>query len=163
MAEPSIYNLEVKDLSGKPVKLSAYKGKTLLIVNTATKCGLTPQLDALQKVYEKYKGKGLEILGFPSNSFMQEPKEGSDIGQACAINYGVTFKMFEKNAVRGSNAQPLYKLLKKETGYAPIWNFQKYLVDKNGKIVDWFNPWRHPLDAKLTAAIEKCLKTPVES
>lgn len=76
----SIYDLEVKDLKGKPVKLSAYKGKTLLIVNTATKCGLTPQLDALQKVYEKYKGDGLEILGFPSNSFMQEPKEGKELG-----------------------------------------------------------------------------------
>lgn len=153
----SIHSLEVKDLAGKPVKLSTYKGKTLLIVNIASKCGLFPQMKGLQKLEDKYKDKGFEILAFPSNSFMQEPKNGAALSEVCEVNYGVTFKLFQKNPVRGTSAQPLYKLLKEETGHSPYWNFQKYLVDKNGQVVDWFNPWRSPLDAKITDAIEKCL------
>lgn len=162
----SIYDFEVKDLSGKTVKLSAYKGKVLLIVNTASACGLTPQLDSLQKLYDKYKNKGFEILGFPSSQFAgQEPLNGSDIQSFCSVNYGVQFKIFAKNKVKGDGAQPVYKYLAGESkvlGFNnyPVWNFQKYLIDRNGKVADWFNPWRLPDNDKIAEAIEKCLNTP---
>ncbi len=159
----SIYDFEVKDLTGKPVKLEQYKGKVLLVVNIASKCGLTPQLKGLEKIYKQYKEKGFEILAFPSNDFMQEPKEGADIAEFCSINYGVDFKVFEKGKVKGDNAQPVYQYLGGNTkrfglfNNYPVWNFQKYLVDKNGRVVDWFAPWKKPEDAKITAEIEKCL------
>lgn len=159
----SIYDFEVKDISGKTVKLSDYKGKVVLIVNTATGCGLTPQLDTLQKMYDKYKPQGFEILGFPSNDFAQEAKDGASITEFCQVNYGVQFKIFAKNKVKGSNAQPLFKYLAEETKVAffnnyPIWNFQKYLIGRDGKVADWFNPFKTPDNAKITEAIEKCLK-----
>ncbi len=162
----SIYDFEVKGLDGKPVKLYAYKGKVLLIVNIASKCGLTPQLEGLQKLYEKYKGKGFEILAFPSNQFAgQQPENGSVIQDFCSVNYGVQFKVFDKGKVKGKDAQPLYQYLAKETGNLlrsnyPVWNFQKYIIDRNGKAVDWFNPWKLPNDDKITEVIEKCLNTP---
>ena len=164
MAE-SIYDFEVKGLNGASVKLADYKGKVLLIVNIASKCGQTPQLDTLQKLYEKYEPKGLEILAFPSNDFAQEPKEGDKIQEFCTRNYGVQFRIFAKNKVKGDGAQPLFKYLAKETGNIlrnnyPIWNFQKYIVDRNGKVVDWFNPWKYPDNDKITELIEKCLNTP---
>ena len=160
----SIYDFEVKDLAGKTVKLSDYKGKVLLIVNIASKCGLTPQLDTLQKVYEKYKSQGFEILGFPSNQFAgQEPLNGNDIKDFCSVNYGASFKIFAKDKVKGSTAQPVYKHLAEEASIFglknyPVWNFQKYLIDKNGKLADWFSPWKVPDNDKITEAIEKCLK-----
>lgn len=160
----SIYNFEVKGLNGKPVKLSAYKGKVLLIVNTASKCGQWFQMKDLQKIYERYKGEGFEVLGFPSNSFSQEPKNASEIGEACEVNFGVGFKMMEKNSVLGPSAQPLYKYLRKEAGMFPMWNFHKYLVDRNGKVVAWYNPFKRAVDASITEQIEKCLKErPVEN
>ena len=160
----SIYDFEVKDLAGKAVKLSDYKGKVLLIVNIASKCGLTPQLDALQKVYEKYNKQGFEILGFPSNQFAgQEPLNGNDIKEFCSVNYGATFKIFAKDKVKGTDEQPVYIYLAKEAsvfGFKnyPVWNFQKYLIDKNGNVADWFSPWNVPDSDKITEAIEKCLK-----
>jgi glutathione peroxidase len=163
-----IYDFEVTDLGGKQVKLANYKGKVLLIVNIASKCGLTPQLNGLERTYEKYKDQGFEILGFPSNDFMQEPKDGNNIQEFCTVNYGVQFKIMAKNKVKGSEAQPLYKYLANETRQLlrknyPIWNFQKYLIDRNGRVADWFNPWKTPGDAKITEAIEKCLaQKPVE-
>ena len=162
MAE-SIYEYEVKDLGGKPVKLEQYKGKVLLVVNIASKCGLTPQLDGLEKLYQQYKSKGFEILAFPSNDFMQEPKEGDKISEFCQVNYGVDFKIFEKGKVKGSGAQPVYQYLGTHTkrlglfNNYPIWNFQKYLVNKNGRVVTSFNPWKKPEDAKIAEGIEKCL------
>ncbi len=158
----SVYDYSVKDLSGKTVKLSDYKGKVLLIVNIASKCGQTPQLDTLQKLYEKYKDKGFEILAFPSNDFMQEPNEGGDITEFCKVNYGVTFKVFAKGPVRGAKAPDLYRFLAGETGGFlrkgyPLWNFHKYLINRTGEVVDWFNPWKWPDDDKITALIEKCL------
>ncbi len=165
----SIYDFEVKGLNGKTVKLSDYKGKVLMIVNIASKCGNTPQLDTMQKLYEKYKSKGFEILAFPSNDFAQEPGSGGEIQEFCSVNYGVQFKIFEKNKVRGNGAQPLFKYLAAETKNAlfnnyPIWNFQKYIVDRNGKVVDWFNPWKLPNDDKITETVEKCLaQKPVEN
>ncbi|MES2621166.1 MAG: glutathione peroxidase [Bacteroidota bacterium] len=166
----SIYDFEVKDLSGKTVKLSNYKGKVLLIVNTASACGLTPQLDGLQKLYEKYRDSGFEILGFPSSQFAgQEPLKGDAIQEFCSVNYGVQFKIFAKNKVKGSEAQPVYKFLARKASVLglsnyPIWNFQKYLIDRNGKLADWFNPWKIPDNDKIAEAIEKCLNaTPVEN
>ncbi|MDB5283978.1 MAG: Peroxiredoxin [Bacteroidota bacterium] len=159
----SIYDFEVKDLAGKSVKLSDYKGKVLLIVNIASKCGNTPQLGGLETIYEKYRGQGFEILAFPSNDFMQEPKEGANIEQFCTKNYGVQFKVFEKGHVRGKSATDLYKYLTDQSSFGfmkapPIWNFQKYLVDRKGKVVDFFNPWKAPDSAKITESIENCLK-----
>ena len=162
----SIYDFTVNDLAGKPVKLSAYKGKVLLIVNIASKCGLTPQLDGLQKLYENYHDKGFEILAFPSNQFAgQQPESGSAIQDFCTVNYGVQFKVFDKGKVKGKEAQPLYKYLATETANMvrdnyPVWNFQKYVIDRNGKVVDWFNPWKTPESDKITEVIEKCLNTP---
>lgn len=158
----SIYDFEVKDLAGKPVKLAKYKGKVLLIVNIASKCGNTPQLDGLEHLYEKYKDQGFDILAFPSNDFMQEPKEGGDIQEFCSVNYGVQFKIFEKGKVRGSNAQPLYQFLAEKAKVGPLknypfWNFQKYVIDRNGNVADYFNPWKQPENAKITDVIEKCL------
>jgi glutathione peroxidase len=160
----SIYDFEVKGLDGKSAKLADYKGKVLLIVNIASKCGQTPQLGTLEKLYEKYRDKGFEILAFPSNDFAQEPKEGDKIQEFCTRNYGVQFPVFEKNKVRGASAQPLYQYLAKQTGNLlrtnyPIWNFQKYIVDRNGRVVDWFNPWKWPDNDKITEVIEKCLNT----
>ncbi len=159
----SIYDFEVKGLDGKTVKLSDYKGKVLLIVNTASACGLTPQLDTLQKLYDKYQAKGFEILAFPSDQFAgQEPLKGDAIQEFCSVNYGVKFKILAKNKVKGNEAQPVYKYLAEQSkvlGFNnyPIWNFQKYLIDRNGKVADWFNPWKLPDNDKIADAIENCL------
>lgn len=158
----SIYDFEVKDLAGKTVKLADYKGRVLLIVNIASECGLTPQLGKLEKLYEKYKERGFEILAFPSNDFKQEPENNNGILQFCSDKYGVKFKIFNKDKVRGSGAQPLYKYLavQKPLGFIknyPIWNFHKYIIDRNGRVVDYFMPWKWPDDEKLTGSIEKCL------
>ena len=114
-------------------------------------------------MYEKYKPQGFEILGFPSNDFAQEAKEGAKITEFCQVNYGVQFKIFAKNKVKGSDAQPLYKYLAEQTKVAffnnyPIWNFQKYLIGRDGKVADWFIPFKSPDNAKITEAIENCLK-----
>jgi glutathione peroxidase len=164
MKASSVYDFEVQDLAGRKVKLSDYRGKVLLIVNTATACGLTPQLNGLQKLYEKYKERGFEVLGFPSAQFAgQEPRKGDAIQEFCEVNFGVGFKIMGKGKVKGDEAQPLFKYLAKETRQLflrnnyPVWNFQKYLVDRNGKVVDYFIPWTLPNDDKIAAAIEKCL------
>jgi glutathione peroxidase len=162
----SIYEIEVTDASGKKTKLSDYKGKVLLIVNVASKCGFTPQYEQLQKIYEKYQPKGLEILAFPSNDFAQELTNDNSIQQFCMVNYGVTFKVFSKGKVKGKNAQPLYHFLATNSkrffvSNYPFWNFQKFLIDKNGKVADWFTPWTRPDSDKITEAIEKCLNTVV--
>jgi glutathione peroxidase len=166
----SIYDFEAKGLDGRIVKLSDYSGKVLLIVNIASQCGLTPQLTGLEELYEKYRNRGFEILGFPSNEFAgQMPETGNAIGEFCSKNYGTQFKIFEKGKVKGSHAQPIYQYLASETKQVfrnnyPIWNFQKYLIDRNGKVADWFNPWKLPDNDKIAEAIEKCLNTsPVEN
>ncbi|MFN8322407.1 MAG: glutathione peroxidase [Chitinophagales bacterium] len=158
------YDFEVKDITGKTMNLADYKGKVLMIVNIASKCGLTPQLDGLQAIYKKYRPQGFEILAFPSNQFAgQEPLNDDAIQNFCAINYGVTFRVFEKGLVKGKDAQPLYQYLAKETGNLlrknyPVWNFQKYVIDKNGNVADWFAPWTTPESDKISESIEKCLK-----
>ena len=142
----SVYDFECERLNGKQETLDAYKGKVLLIVNTASKCGFTPQFEGLEKLYGDLKDKGLEILGFPCNQFgKQDPGSNDEIGEFCQINYGVSFPMFAKIDVNGANEAPLYTHLKKEKpglmGTKGVkWNFTKFLVDKDGKVVKRFAP-----------------------
>lgn len=134
----SVYDFMMKNIDGKDVSLSEYKGKVLLIVNTASECGYTPQYEGLEKLYEKYKDKGFEILAFPCNQFGgQEPGSNEDIKKFCSTKYSVTFPLFGKIDVNGENAAPLYKYLKSEKSGLITdnikWNFTKFLIDKNGK------------------------------
>lgn len=144
----SIYDIEVALENGETYKLDRYDGKTLLIVNTATKCGLATQFDELQKLYEKYNDQGLEILGFPTNQFKQEVGSASEAAEACRTSYGVSFPMHEMIQVNGKDAHPLFKLLTEETkgitGKSVKWNFTKFLVDKNGEIIKRFAPTATP-------------------
>lgn len=179
-----VYDFTVKTNKGVEKNLADYKGKVLLIVNTASKCGFTPQFEGLQKLYTEYKDKGLEILGFPCNQFAeQDPGNAEEIQTFCKLNYGVTFQIFEKGDVRGENAQPLFKYLtaqKKFEGFDkkhPIaekleealkanfpeylegdgikWNFTKFLIDKEGNVVARFEPTTDPKD--IAPEIEKLL------
>jgi glutathione peroxidase len=145
----SIYEISAKSLQGKEISLENYKGKTILIVNTASKCGLTPQFEGLETLNQKYKDKGLVILGFPCNQFgNQEPGDEKSIEEGCMINYGVSFQMFAKTDVNGENAHPLFKYIKKELpglfGSKIRWNFTKFLIDANGKPVKRFSPTTKP-------------------
>ena len=156
-----IYDFTVKDIHGKSVKLSAYKGRPMLIVNTASECGFTPQYKGLEALYKKLHGKGLEILGFPCNQFgAQEPGSEAEIEQFCEENYGVTFPMFAKIDVNGDDAAPLYKHLKKEKpgllgSEAIKWNFTKFLVDRDGNVIERYAPNAEP--ASIAGDIEKLL------
>ena len=142
----TLYDFTVDDIQGKPVKLDRYKGKVLLVVNTASKCGFTPQYKGLETLYEKLHGKGLEILGFPCNQFgAQEPGSEAAIAQFCEVNYGVTFPLFAKVDVNGANAAPLYRYLKAEKpgllgSEAIKWNFTKFLVNREGEVVARYAP-----------------------
>ncbi len=146
----SIYDFKANTLQGQEKSLGEYRGQVMLIVNTASKCGFTPQYEGLEKLYEKLSGKGLTVLGFPCNQFgAQEPGSASDIGSFCQVNYGVTFPMFAKIDVNGPDAHPLYKFLKEEKpgllGSQRIkWNFTKFLVDRAGKVVGRFAPTTKP-------------------
>lgn len=148
-------------LDGTPEALSDYKGEVVLIVNTASKCGLTPQYKGLEALYESKKDKGLVILGFPANQFMgQEPGTNEEIAAFCSENYGVSFPMFEKIVVKGEGTHPLYEqlaALPDGMGGEPEWNFQKFLVDRSGRVVARFSPRTAPDDAELVAAIDKAL------
>jgi glutathione peroxidase len=155
----NISELKVKDINLNEVKLSEYKGKVLLIVNVASKCGFTSQYEALQKVYEKYKDKGFVILGFPCNDFgSQEPGTNEEIKSFCSLNYEVTFPMFDKVHVKGKNKELLFKLLTDNpvTGKSSIkWNFEKFIIDKEGNIVDRFRSATKPDNKKIISLIEK--------
>lgn len=157
----SIYDFEANRIDGKNVKLSAFKGKVLLIVNTASQCGFTPQFAGLEELHEKYADKGLVVLGFPSNQFgSQDPGTNEEIGAFCTINYGVSFPMMEKIDVNGSNATPLYQWLTKEKpgllGSTAIkWNFTKFLVGRDGQVRKRYAPLDTP--ASLTRDIEAAL------
>lgn len=141
----------------KPQALCQYSGKVLLVVNTASYCGFTPQYEALEKLNARYASKGLVILGFPSNDFKQEASDSKKIADLCFNTYGVKFPMFASSAVRGKDANPLFAQLAQATGQAPSWNFNKYLVDRSGKPVSHYGSMTDPLDAKLVAAVEKAL------
>ena len=157
----SIYDITANTLTGEPLSLSAFKGKVLLIVNTASHCGFTGQYEGLEAMYRKYKDQGLVVLGFPCNQFgAQEPGSAEEIGAFCEKNYGVSFPMFEKIDVNGSNAHPLFQLLKSEAsgllGTEGIkWNFTKFLVDREGKVHERFAPTTGP--ESLESIIKKLL------
>lgn len=158
--DQSIYDFKVKTIDGKEISLAEYKNKVLLIVNVASKCGYTPQYKGLQQLYTKYKDKGFEILGFPCNQFCsQEPGTNDEIKQFCSTNYGVTFPLFDKIDVNGDNTHPLYKYLKiAKPGFLNAnikWNFTKFLIDKNGNVVDRF--WSKTTPDSLAVDIEKLL------
>ncbi len=159
----SIYDFIITDINGNEVKLRDYEGKILLIVNVASKCGYTPQYAGLQELYERYKDRGLKILGFPSNDFLfQEPGSDLLIKQFCTENYGVTFPVFSKIKVTGAKKDPLYKYLTdKQTnpdfGGRITWNFNKFLIDGNGRIIARFSSGTDPLDPKVVEAVERAL------
>jgi len=154
----SIYDITVKDIDGKNVSLGDYKGKVLLIVNVASKCGFTPQYTALEATYKKYQGQGFVILGFPCNQFgSQEPGTDAEIKQFCTSKYSVTFPMFDKLEVNGANRHPLYQILAGEESPFPGkigWNFTKFLIGKDGKIVNRFESKITPDSPQVTSAIE---------
>jgi len=154
------YSFKSTTLQGKEIKMKTYKGKVVLIVNTASKCGFTPQYEGLEKLYSTYKDKGLVILGFPCNQFAsQEPGSAEEISKFCTLKYGVTFPMFSKIEVNGKDADPLYKYLKKALPGTITneikWNFTKFLIDKTGKPIKRYAPTTKPED--ITADIEKLL------
>jgi len=157
----TFYSFSANSLQGKEINMSAYQGKVILVVNTASKCGLTPQYEGLEQLYMHFKDKGLVILGFPCNQFAnQEPGNAKDISEGCLINYGVSFPMFAKIEVNGPEAHPIYKYLKKELPGFPgneiKWNFGKFLLDKEGNPVRRYSPIIKP--EKLVSVIEKLLK-----
>jgi glutathione peroxidase len=157
----SIYDIKVKDIDGKEVSMADYKGKVLIIVNVASKCGYTPQYKGLQADYEKYKDKGFVVLGFPCNQFNnQEPGTDAEIKQFCASKYFVTFPMFDKIEVNGANRNPLYVLLAGKDSPFPgniTWNFNKFLIGKDGKILKRFDSKITPESSELTQAVEAAL------
>jgi glutathione peroxidase len=162
-ATKTVYDFKVKNIDGKEVSLADYKGKVLMFVNTASLCGNTPQYKDIEALYKKYEAKGFVVLGFPANNFMgQEPGSNQEIKEFCTKEYAVTFPMFSKISVKGNDMAPLYTYLtsKAENGAvdAPVtWNFQKFLVGKDGKVITSFSPRKSVNDADVAAAIEKAL------
>jgi len=161
MSDATIYDFSARDIKGNEVSLADYQGKVLLIVNTASKCGFTPQFEGLQKLHKELGDKGFEVLGFPCNQFLnQDPGDENAISQFCSLNYGVSFPMFAKIEVNGEGTHPLFRFLKREAkgvmGSEKIkWNFTKFLVDRNGRVVRRYQPTAKPED--IRADIEKLL------
>lgn len=155
-AQSSVHSFVVKDIDGKDFPLSSLKGKKVMIVNTASKCGLTPQYAKLEQLYQQYAGKNFVIIGFPANNFMgQEPGSNADIKAFCSENYGVSFPMMSKISVKGDDIHPIYDWLtqKSKNGVEDSkvsWNFQKYLIDENGRFVKMLSPRTDPLDKEIT-------------
>jgi glutathione peroxidase len=162
MSDNSIYRFDVQKLNGEKISLSKYKDKVLLIVNTASQCGFTPQLKELVVLKNEFAGKGFEILAFPSNDFGgQEPLDGEAIGQFCE-SYGTNYPIFEKMRVRGPYADPLYQFFanKKENGVLgsiPRWNFHKFLINRSGLVTDFFYPFTKPVSSKIRKKINRLL------
>lgn len=177
-----IYDFNVTKIDGAQTNLADYKGKVMLVVNVASKCGLTPQYEGLEKIYKNYKDKGFEVLGFPANEFLaQEPGSNDEIQQFCTMNYGVDFPMFSKIVVKGEGQHPLYQYLtttKPEATMKPNgtllerlgskglltgkpndikWNFEKFLINKKGEIIERFSPELDPQDPIIVSAIEKAI------
>lgn len=151
--DKSIYDFKIKSLVGKEIDFAQFHGQKLLIVNTASKCGLTPQYADLEKLHEQH-GDKIKVLGFPANNFLrQEPGTNSDIASFCERNYGVTFQMFEKVSVKGRDQHPLYQWLQAKTGHRPDWNFSKYFVNEDGTQVTFFKSGVKPLDGRILSKI----------
>lgn len=164
MTGKNIYQFNVETIGGQELSLEAFKGKVLLIVNTASQCGFTPQLKDLEELQQLYQDKGFEVLAFPSNDFGgQEPLEGQKILEFCTLTYGTNYHLFNKIRVRGPFAHPLYNFLsdKKLNGHlncVPRWNFHKYLVNKEGEVCDFFYPFSKPTSSKIKKKIERLLE-----
>lgn len=157
----TIYDFKYKDTDGKPLDFAQFKGKTLVIANIATKCGFTGQLDDLEKVYNTYKEKGLVVIGIPSNNFLsQTPEDNKDVGNFCRLKYGVKFPITEKVDVIGDNKTEVIKWINEQKGYEGtiLWNFEKFIVNKKGEVVDRFRSKTDPSDKDFIAAVEKALK-----
>ena len=161
---PSIYDFTLKDIDGRDRSLAEFKGQVLLLVNVASKCGFTKQYAGLEKLYQAYKDRGFVVLGFPANNFMgQEPGTEAEIKSFCSLNYGVTFPMFSKISVKGKTIHPLYAYLTDEelhpgSGGAVGWNFNKFLVGRDGKVLAHYGSRTAPEDPELAAAIEAALQ-----
>lgn len=157
-AASSVHEFTLPSIDGAPAPLSAYKGKTVLIVNVASQCGYTPQYTGLEALYKKYKNQGFVILGFPANNFgAQEPGTNEEIKTFCTRNYSVTFPIYSKISVKGDDQTPLYKFLTDQTGGDVKWNFTKILIDGNGKVIGRFEPKVTPESPELVGAVEKAL------
>lgn len=149
----SIYDFKINALDGHQIDFSSYRGQYMLIINTASKCGYTPQYADLQKLHEQM-GSKVKVLGFPANNFLwQEPGSNTEIAAFCKDNYEVTFQMFEKISVKGSDKHPLYKWLEAKSGETPSWNFCKYLIDPKGQVVGYYTAKVNPLDAEIVSKI----------
>jgi glutathione peroxidase len=157
-AASSVYDFTLNSIDGAPTPLSSYKGKVVLLVNVASKCGFTPQYAGLEKLYEKYKDKGFVIVGVPANNFGgQEPGTNEEIKTFCSRNYNVSFPMMSKVSVKGEDTTPLYQFLTSKTGGDIKWNFTKFLIDKNGNIVSRYESAVTPESADMAKAIEAAL------
>jgi glutathione peroxidase len=162
-AASNVYDFSMNSIDGQPAPLSAYKGKVLLMVNVASKCGFTPQYTALESIYEKYKDQGLVVVGFPANNFMsQEPGTNEEIKSFCSRTYNVKFPMYSKISVKNADKAPLYQFLTDKStnpqfGGEIKWNFTKFLVDRNGNIIGRFEPKVTPDSPEVVSAIEKAL------
>lgn len=159
-SQSSVHEFSVETIDGQTKNLADYKGKILLIVNTASRCGFTPQYKAMEELYKKYKDRGFEILAFPANNFMgQEPGANEEIKQFCELNYHITFPLFSKISVKGKDIHPLYRFLTEASGHdGPIaWNFNKFLVDGDGKVVARYGSRMEPHSLELVGALEKVL------
>jgi glutathione peroxidase len=163
--ERSMYEFTMKDIDGKEVPLGKYRGQVAMIVNVASKCGLTPQYEGLQALYEKYKDRGFVILGFPANNFLgQEPGTEREIKEFCSLKYNVSFPMFSKISVKGADQHPFYSFLtnpKTDPEFAGdiTWNFEKFLADRDGNIIARFSPRTMPDDPELVKTLESALGT----
>jgi glutathione peroxidase len=159
-ATKSLHDLTAETIDHKPNPLSAYAGKVLLVVNTASECGFTPQYAGLEKLWSDYQGRGFAVLGFPSNEFgAQEPGSESEIKSFCEVRYGVSFPLYAKISVKGPDQSPVYQFLTAQHG-VPKWNFHKYLVGKNGQVIQAYESKVAPDDPGLRAAIEAALASP---
>lgn len=159
-AQNSLYDLSAPRIDGSVKSLEEFKGKVVLVVNTASECGYTPQYADLQKLYENYKDRGFVVLGFPSNDFgQQEPGTDAEIQKFCSSKFGVTFPLFAKTKVLGPDKSPVYAFLTKSTGGDEVgWNFEKFLVGKNGLVIERYPSNAKPLSAQLTEGVEKALQ-----
>jgi glutathione peroxidase len=158
--EKSLHNFTLQGIDGKPMALSQFKGKVVLLVSTASECGYTGQYEGLEQLWQANRDRGLVIVGVPANDFgAQEPGTAVEIASFCKINYGVTFPLADKVVVKGERATPLYKWAGEQAGRdgRPKWNFHKYLFDRDGHFVDWFSTQAKPMGPKLTAAVKKAL------